>query len=75
MTNVILKSGTNDYHGSAFEYNRVNALQARDPFSSTPAAHSVYNQFGGALGGRIKRDKLFSLATIKGAGTLRVKRT
>jgi hypothetical protein len=29
VTNVVLKSGTNDYHGSAFEYNRVSALQAR----------------------------------------------
>jgi len=67
VTNVILKSGTNDYHGSAFEYNRVNALQARDPFSNTPAAHSVYNQFGGAFGGRIKRDKLFFFGDYQGS--------
>jgi hypothetical protein len=67
VTNVILKSGTNDYHGSAFEYNRVNALQARDPFSATPAAHSVYNQFGGAFGGRIKRDKLFFFGDYQGS--------
>ena len=67
VTNVILKSGTNDYHGSAFEYNRVNALQARDPFSNTPAAHSVYNQFGGAVGGRIKRDKLFFFGDYQGS--------
>src|SRR6266478_4386090 len=67
VTNVVLKSGTNSYHGSAFEYNRVNALQARDPFSSTPAAHSVYNQFGGAFGGRIKRDKLFFFGDYQGS--------
>jgi hypothetical protein len=67
VTNVVLKSGTNSYHGSAFEYNRVNALQARDPFSTTPAAHSVYNQFGGALGGRIKRDKLFFFGDYQGS--------
>ena len=67
VTNVVLKSGTNSYHGSAFEYNRVNALQARDPFSATPAAHSVYNQFGGAVGGRIKRDKLFFFGDYQGS--------
>ena len=67
VTNVVLKSGTNDYHGSAFEYNRVNALQARDPFSNTPAPHSVYNQFGGAFGGRIKRDKLFFFGDYQGS--------
>ncbi|HTM13519.1 MAG TPA: TonB-dependent receptor [Bryobacteraceae bacterium] len=67
VTNVVLKSGTNSYHGSAFEYNRVNALQARDPFSTTPAAHSVYNQFGGAFGGRIKRDKLFFFGDYQGS--------
>jgi hypothetical protein len=67
VTNVVLKSGTNTYHGSAFEYNRVNALQARDPFSNTPAAHSVYNQFGGAFGGRIKRDKLFFFGDYQGS--------
>ena len=67
VTNVVLKSGTNSYHGSAFEYNRVNALQARDPFSTTPAAHAVYNQFGGSFGGRIKRDKLFFFGDYQGS--------
>jgi len=67
VTNVVLKSGTNSYHGSAFEYNRVNAMQARDPFSTTPPAHSVYNQFGGAFGGRIKRDKLFFFGDYQGS--------
>ena len=66
VTNVVLKSGTNNYHGSAFEYNRVNALQARDPFSSTPAAHSVYNQFGGAFGGRIKTRQTVLLWRLSG---------
>jgi len=67
VTNVVLKSGTNSYHGSAFEYNRVNALQARDPFSATPAAHTVYNQYGGSFGGRIKRDKLFFFSDYQGS--------
>jgi Carboxypeptidase regulatory-like domain/TonB dependent receptor len=67
VTNVVLKSGTNGYHGSAFEYNRVNALQARDPFSTTGAPHAVYNQFGGSFGGRIKRDKLFFFGDYQGS--------
>ena len=67
VTNVVLKSGTNGYHGSAFEYNRVNAMQARDPFSTKVAAHAVYNQFGGSFGGRIKRDKLFFFADYQGS--------
>jgi hypothetical protein len=67
VTNVVLKSGTNGYHGSAFEYNRVNALQARDPFSSTAAPHAVYNQFGGSFGGKIKRDKLFFFGDYQGS--------
>jgi hypothetical protein len=67
VTNVVLKSGTNSYHGSAFEYNRVNALQARDPFSATAAPHSVYNQYGGSFGGRIKRDKLFFFGDYQGS--------
>ncbi|MEO8049189.1 MAG: TonB-dependent receptor [Acidobacteriota bacterium] len=67
VANVVIKSGTNDYHGSAFEYNRVNALQARDPFSATPAAHSVYNQFGGSFGGKIRRDKLFFFGDYQGS--------
>ena len=67
VTNVVLKSGTNSYHGSAFEYNRVNALQARDPFSATAAAHTVYNQYGGSFGGRIKRDKLFFFGDYQGS--------
>ncbi len=66
VTNVVLKSGTNDYHGSAFEYNRVSALQARDPFT-TGVAHSVYNQFGGSVGGRVKRDKLFFFGDYQGS--------
>ena len=66
VTNVVLKSGTNDFHGTAFEYNRVSALQARDPFS-TGVAHSVYNQFGASFGGRILRDKLFFFGDYQGS--------
>ena len=66
VSNVTLKSGTNDYHGSLFEYHRNNKLQARNVFaSSTP--HTVYNQFGGTFGGRVKRDKLFFFGDYQGS--------
>ncbi|HEY2468521.1 MAG TPA: carboxypeptidase-like regulatory domain-containing protein [Terracidiphilus sp.] len=58
ITNVTLKSGTNALHGSAFEYIQNNAVNARSYFSG-PLGHLSYNYFGGAIGGPIKKDKLF----------------
>src|SRR5262249_33947881 len=66
VTNVTLKSGTNNFHGSAFEYHRNAALQARNVFASS-VPHTVYNQFGGAGGGRIIRDKLFFFGDYQGS--------
>ncbi len=61
------KSGTNALHGSAHEFNRVNALSARNPFSEPNGpGHLVYNQFGGTLGGPILRDKLFAFGYYEG---------
>jgi hypothetical protein len=58
VTNVILKSGTNAFHGSAFEFIQNNAVNARSYFG--PAlGHLSYNYFGGSIGGPIWRDKLF----------------
>jgi len=62
VTNVVLKSGGNQFRGSAYEFNRVNALYARNFFSATPAPHTVFNQFGVTYGGPIKKDKLFFFA-------------
>ena len=58
--NAVERSGTNDLHGSAFEYNRNSALSARNYFetSSSPLALNR-NQFGGTLGGPIRKDKTF----------------
>jgi hypothetical protein len=62
------KSGTNDLHGSLFEYRRDQRLAARDPFAQAnpiPGTGGKYipptlwNQFGGSLGGPIKHDKMF----------------
>jgi hypothetical protein len=59
VTNVTLKSGTNQFHGSAFEFIQNNALNARSYFSTQPLGHLSYNYFGGSLGGPVIKDKLF----------------
>lgn len=61
VTNVILKSGTNRFHGSAYEYNRVSALAARSFFNRppNPVARSTYNYYGGSVGGPIIKNKTF----------------
>ena len=62
VTNVQLKSGTNDFHGSVFEYNRISALAAVPFFQDTkvaPKGKTVYNYYGGTIGGPIFKNKLF----------------
>jgi hypothetical protein len=61
VTNVILKSGTNNYHGSAYEFHRNSELNARNFFDKS-VGHLVYNYFGGNIGGPIKKNKLFFFA-------------
>jgi hypothetical protein len=64
MVNVVTKSGTNQYHGSAFEFIRNNYIDSTNFFSSTPdTLHQ--NQFGGTFGGPIKRDKMFAFAAYQ----------
>src|SRR5215471_14000116 len=66
VTNVTLKSGTNDFHGSAYEFNRVSALAARDFFNRPPGPfpRTTYNYYGGTVGGPIFKDKLFFFGDI-----------
>lgn len=62
VVNLTTKSGTNEYHGAAFEYIRNDAFNARDFFNHNPGSRKApyhANQFGGAFGGPIKKDKLF----------------
>jgi len=66
VTNVTFKSGTNDFHGSLFEFHRNENIQARNTFAVSKAP-TVYNQFGGTIGGRIIRDKLFFFADYQGS--------
>jgi Carboxypeptidase regulatory-like domain/TonB dependent receptor len=71
VVNTVTKSGTNEFHGSAFYYLRDNRVGARNPFSfqtiSTPSGNQVVglkpkdqrHQFGGSVGGPIIKNKLF----------------
>ena len=65
IVNVVTKSGTNQLHGSAFEFLRNGDLNARNFFA---ASHDLLkrNQFGGSLGGPIKKDRLFFFGTYQG---------
>ncbi|HEU0252504.1 MAG TPA: TonB-dependent receptor, partial [Pyrinomonadaceae bacterium] len=68
QVNVILNSGSNDFHGSLFEFHRNAALDARNFFapSSEPKPKYIRNQFGGAIGGPILRDRTFFFADYEG---------
>src|SRR5882724_485037 len=67
VTDTVLKSGTNQWHGSAFEYNRVQALAANNFFSNRSGVKDslVRNQFGGSVGGPIIKDKTFFYFTTE----------
>lgn len=58
VINVITKSGTNEFHGSLFHYQRLEALTANDS-NGQPLTDFRREQFGGTIGGPIKRDKAF----------------
>ena len=61
IIDVVTKSGTNQFHGDLYEFNRVNAMAARDYFNPSPDPQNpfVRNQFGASFGGPIKKDKTF----------------
>jgi len=65
---AVSKSGSNDWHGSAFEYLRNSALDARNYFDSPdePLPPLRKNQFGGLLSGPVKNNSLFFLASYEG---------
>ncbi|HEU5342293.1 carboxypeptidase-like regulatory domain-containing protein, partial [Edaphobacter sp.] len=61
MVNVVTRSGTNQYHGSAFEFIRNNYIDASNFYSTSPdVLHQ--NSFGGTFGGPIIKDRLFAFA-------------
>jgi hypothetical protein len=68
MVTVVSKSGSNAIHGTTFEFFRNTALDARGYFDPTRSAFNQ-NQFGGAIGGPIKREKIFFFADYQGTRT------
>lgn len=68
IVNVGIKSGTNSMHGTAFAFGRETALDARNYFDQAPAPKAPLSleQFGGTVGGPIKKDKLFYFANYEG---------
>jgi Carboxypeptidase regulatory-like domain len=68
ITHITTKSGTNEFHGVAWEYNMISALQAKNYF--VPPTYRipkfVLNQFGLNFGGRIIRDKAFFFSNWEG---------
>ncbi|HEY7306051.1 MAG TPA: TonB-dependent receptor [Bryobacteraceae bacterium] len=64
-----IKSGANQFHGNAFEFFRNDVLNANtwdNKFNGAPRKKLRWNEFGGSLGGRIIRDKLFFFADYQG---------
>src|SRR5690348_14955740 len=65
IVSVVSKTGTNAFHGSAFDFQRNNVFDARSPFDTdVPPFH--LNQFGGSVGGPIKKDRTFFYADYEG---------
>lgn len=65
VSNYVIKSGTNNFHGSAYEYLRNTAFDARPYFSPTlPPEHQ--NEFGFNIGGPIKKNKIFFFGNYDG---------
>ena len=69
VINAVTRSGANDFHGSAFEFHRNSALDARnffDPPSPQAKPDFKRNQFGAVLGGPLRRDRTFFFAAYEG---------
>jgi hypothetical protein len=67
VADTVLKGGTNQWHGSLFEYNRIQALAANSWFSNAAGEqdHLIRNQFGGSVGGPVVKDKTFFYFTTE----------
>ncbi|MGB2589205.1 MAG: TonB-dependent receptor [Candidatus Acidiferrum sp.] len=67
IVNIVTKSGTNDLHGSAYDYFQNNDTDARSLLQPAPQADDLrQNQFGATLGGPIKKDQTFFFANYEG---------
>jgi hypothetical protein len=68
VVNIVTKAGTNQFHGDGFEFLRNGAVDARNFFASSTDTLKR-NQFGGTIGGPIKKDKLFFFGGYQGTIT------
>jgi hypothetical protein len=66
QVSIVTTSGSNQLHGSAFEFLRNSALDARNYFDQATIPEFQRNQFGGALGGPIRKDKQFLFGNYEG---------
>ncbi|HSR05605.1 MAG TPA: TonB-dependent receptor [Bryobacteraceae bacterium] len=67
VVNASSKSGTNAFHGTAFDFLRNNKLESRNFYDNGSSAPTFRrNQFGGSIGGPIKKDKIFFFANYEG---------
>src|SRR5579864_1093168 len=68
VINILTKSGSNEWHGSAFEFLRNSAMDARNYFNRTPAIKSPFrnNNFGASLGGPIVKERTFFFGAYEG---------
>ena len=66
QVNIVTASGTNEFHGGAYEFLRNSALDARNFFDRANIPEFRRNVFGGSLGGPIRRDKTFVFANYEG---------
>jgi len=66
VINIISKSGTNQFHGSAFGYLRNRYIQATNPFSNTYQPAYTRAQYGLTVGGPIKNDRTYYFFAYEG---------
>jgi hypothetical protein len=66
VINAVTRAGTNQIHGSAYEFLRNSALDARNFFDPATVPPFKRNQFGGSIGGPIQKDKTFVFADYEG---------
>jgi hypothetical protein len=65
QVNAVSKTGTNNFHGGLFEFLRNNAFDARSPFDPSQIPPFRMNQFGGSVGGPIRKNRTFFFASYE----------
>jgi hypothetical protein len=67
VTSMTTKAGTNQWRGTAYEFNQINALSARNPFTEPKdTGHFVWNHFGATVGDPIRKNNLFVFGGYQG---------